>query len=452
MPSVDTDNKTIIRDLGNGLILRRAVAADAGALVAFNAWLHGNIETGKPDERVGAWTRDLMERPHPTFDVSDFTIVEDTTSGKIVSTLNLISQTWTYGDIPFGVGRPELVGTHPDYRNRGLVRAQFEVVHQWSAERGEKMQAITGIPYYYRLFGYEMALSLGGGRIGYPPQVPELEGDQGEGYTIRPAKEDDIPFIDQCYRQASQRSLVSCVWDEELWRYEIGGKSPNNIGRSEIRLIESPEGEPVGFFAHPVKNWGPMLAVTFYELKAGVPWLEPTCSLIRYLEKTAKTYASEEKDGPDYGAFAFWLGTDHHVYQVVSDRLPQVRQPYAWYTRIPDLPDFVTHIKPVLEYRLAQSPMSGYSGELKITFYRDGLRLVFEVGGIAGVESWEPTPVAHSGDAAFPGLTFLQLLLGYRSVEELQYAFADCRIDGDQARALLNILFPKQASNVWPVA
>ncbi len=31
---------------------------------------------------------------------------------------------------PFGVGRPELVGTLPEYRNRGLVRAQFEEVHQ----------------------------------------------------------------------------------------------------------------------------------------------------------------------------------------------------------------------------------------------------------------------------------------------------------------------------------
>lgn len=449
---MNSENTIKIRDLGNGLTLRRAVAADAEALVAFNTWLHGNIETDKPDERVGAWTRDLMERPHPTFNVGDFTIVEDTTSGKIVSTLNLISQTWSFGGIPFGVGRPELVGTHPDYRNRGLVRAQFEVIHQWSAERGEKMQAITGIPYYYRLFGYEMALSLGGGRIGYPPHVPELEDDKGERYTIRPATEADIDFIDQCYQQANLRSLVSGVWDRALWRYEIIGKSRNNVNRSKIRLIETLEGEPLGFFTHPVTNWGPTLAVTFYELKAGVPWLEPTYSLIRYLEKTAKTYASEAEDGPDYGAFAFWLGTEHPVYQVLSDRLPRVRQPYAWYIRIPDLPDFIGHIAPVLEDRLARSPMSGYSGELKLTFYRDGLRLVFEAGGIADVGSWKPTPVAHAGDAAFPGLTFLQLVLGYRNVEELQYAFADCRVDADQARALLNILFPKQASNVWPVA
>jgi hypothetical protein len=68
------------------------------------------------------------------------------------------------------------------------------------------------------------------------------------------------------------------------------------------------------------------------------------------------------------------------------------------------------------------------------------------------VEAWDPTPQGHSGDAAFPGLTFLQLIFGYRSLEELQYAFVDCFTSNDTARALLNCLFPKQVSSVWPVA
>ena len=130
-----------LRDLGDGLVLRRANPTDVEELSEFNGKLHGDNE---PDaRRVAAWTRDLFEKPHPTYEVGDFTIVEDTRSGKIVSSMNLISQTWSYGGIEFGVGRPELVGTHADYRNRGLVRAQFEVVHQWSAERGELLQAIA---------------------------------------------------------------------------------------------------------------------------------------------------------------------------------------------------------------------------------------------------------------------------------------------------------------------
>jgi hypothetical protein len=68
--------------------LRRSTPEDAERLSAFNAHIHGNPEEDKPDERVGIWTRDLLEKPHPSFNPDDFTIVEDTHSGQIVSSLN----------------------------------------------------------------------------------------------------------------------------------------------------------------------------------------------------------------------------------------------------------------------------------------------------------------------------------------------------------------------------
>ena len=134
--------------------------------------------------------------------------MEDIASGKIVSSLNLISQTWSYAGIPFGVGRPELVGMLPEYRNRGLVRLQFEVVHGWSAQRGELVQAITGIPYYYRQFGYEMGLDLDIGRFGYKPHVPRLKDGETESYRIRPAVEADLGFISSLYKSACCRYRV----------------------------------------------------------------------------------------------------------------------------------------------------------------------------------------------------------------------------------------------------
>jgi hypothetical protein len=94
----------------------------------------------------------------------------------------------------------------------------------------------------------------------------------------------------------------------------------------------------------------------------------------------------------------------------------------------------------------------GYTGELKITFYRDGLRIAFEKGKLTAAEPYKPTPVGHSGNAFFPELTFLQLLFGYRSFDELRYAFADCGAYGDEVNAVLNTLFPKQASHVWPIS
>ncbi|HSF80047.1 MAG TPA: GNAT family N-acetyltransferase [Anaerolineales bacterium] len=445
--------KEYLRELGDGLVLRRSTPADAEALEKFNAEIHGNPETGSPDVRVGVWTRDLLERPHPTFNHGDFTIVEDSGTGEIVSSLNLISQVWTYEDVAFKVGRPELVGTRPEYRNRGLVRAQFELIHEWSAARGEQVQAITGIPYFYRLFGYEMALDLGGERLGYLPQVPKLKKDEQEPFSVRPAGLEDVAFISEVYQYGCKRSLISCTYDQALWCYELEGKSPDSVNRSALGVIESLQGEPVGFLAHPPFNWahGASMVATLVELKSGVSWAEVAPSLVRYLKATGETNASKEGKEP-FGAFGFWLGSQHPIYEVLHDRLPRVRKPYAWYLRVPDLPGFLRLLTPVLERRLGESIMADHTGDLKLTFYQRGLWFSFDKGHITRLESWRPEPTGNSGDAAFPGLSFLQLLFGYRSLDELDYAFPDCWWESGEARALLNVLFPKRPSNIWPVS
>lgn len=450
----NSQSTNILRELGDGLVLRRSTPADAHALAEFNSMIHSDFGPEKPDERIGAWVHDLLTIPHPTFDPGDFTLVEDTHTGKIVSSLNLISQTWSYAGIPFGVGRPEVVGTHADYRKRGLVRQQFEEVHAWSQARGHMLQAITGIPNYYRQFGYEMALDLFGGRVGYEAQLPGLKEGESEAYTLRPAVESDITFITQVTAHGNRRSLVTCLRDENTWRYELLGMSHKNVNRGELRIIQSAAGEPVGYLMHPWFNWetGPSmaLALTAYELTPGVSWLAVTPSVARYLWKTGNEYAaSSEKK---LMAYAFWLGTNHPVYEVFREKLPRQRDPYAFFLRLPDLVGFFRLIQPALEKRLAESELVvGHSGTLSLNFYRSGLKLIFESGRITGVEAFNPAS-SQDGDAAFPDLTFTQLLFGYRSFDELQLSFADCWDKSEEARLLLNVLFPKQPSFVLPLA
>lgn len=447
---INTDKLPI--DLGDGLILRRSNVEDTKALADFNALIHSDEGPDRPDERAWAWTYDLLAKPHPTFNPRDFTIVEETATGKIVSSMNLIPQTWAYAGIPFKVGRPELVGTLPEYRNRGLVRRQFDVIHHWSAEHGDKVQAITGIPYYYRLFGYEMAMNLGGGRSGFPTHIPRLKEAEQEPYLIRPATEADIPLISQLYTSGCKRSLVSCAWDNSLWRYELTGKSEKSVNRVEMRVIETRDGRSCGSFIHPAFSWGDMMPIQWYEILPDLPWLEVTPSVIRYLENAYEHYHPEHGEKKPFGAFGFWLGEDHPLYHVIPDRLPRVRKPYAWYLRVADVPDFLRLILPILEKRLAESPLAGYTGEVKITFYQDGVRMAFDKGRLMVVEAWKPTPVGHAGNAAFSPHTFLQLLFGYRSVEMLKASFVDCWTDRDEIHVLLNALFPRQPSDVWPIS
>jgi len=95
---------------------------------------------------MAAWTRDLFEGRHPTFTPDQATVVEHRPSGTIVSSVLLVSQIWSFAGIGVRVGQPELVGTHVDYRGRGLVRAQFEVIHRWSA--------FPGLSFLQLLFGF----------------------------------------------------------------------------------------------------------------------------------------------------------------------------------------------------------------------------------------------------------------------------------------------------------
>ena len=314
-------SQPILRELGDGLVLRRSTPADADALAEFNAMIHNDDKTRERDERVGAWTRDLLTLPHPTFEPGDFTIVEEPGSGKIVSSLNLINQTWTYAGIPFGVGRPELVGTLPDYRKRGLVRAQFDEVHRWSLERGHLVQAITGIPHYYRQFGYEMTVNLGGGRAGFRPNIVELGKEESDPFRVRPAALEDIPFLQTLYTQSCQRSLLSAVHDEAIWRYEINGRSEANVNRYAICIVESAAGQPVAYFTHPTMLWGSALAATDLEIQPGWPYLPITNCVIRYLRATGEAYAREKGRTATWGLFGFWLGSQHPVYDVLSGRL-----------------------------------------------------------------------------------------------------------------------------------
>lgn len=437
-------------ELDGGLILRRSTAADADRLAAFNVSIHSD-NPAEPQHSLDSWTRDLLSGRHPTFSPQDFTIVEDPASGRIVSSLCLIPQIWTYEGIPLKVGRPELVGTDPEFRKRGLVRKQFEVAHAWSQARGELLQAITGIPYYYRQFGYEMGLELGGMRSGYlSTAVKELKEGESEPFPIRPAREADLGWISAIDQRGSQRYEISVPRSQAEWLYELNGRRPDSANGSKLFVIEDANAKAVGFFCTPTEPWlgGTIGVCTALELEAGVSWQRVAPGLLRFLRQEGESVAASLKKTCDRVGFS--LGTEHPIYAVLKELLPIERKPYAYYVRVPDLAAFLRTIAPALEARLAASAAVDFDGELKLGFYRKGLVLKFEHGRLAAVEPYQPTSWSNA-DAAFPDQTFLQLLFGYRDLEELGYAFADCWAN-PTGRLLLEALFPKKPSRAWGIS
>lgn len=436
----------IIRDLGDGLILRTARPDDIDPLSAFNADVHAGPPDTGPDIGIGAWTRDLFEQPPPGYRVEDFAVVEETATGAIVSSLNLIGQTWAYAGIPFGAGQVELVGTAPAYRRRGLVRVQMDAVHGWSVDRGHLIQVISGIPWYYRQFGYEYAIVLSGGRSGSAAGLPALIPEADEPYRLRPATDTDVPLLLAASEHARPRYLVTAVRDAAAWRYEISGRRQDNLLRTVYRVIETAGGQGAGYVAHQPNLRAGTLNVIECELLPGVSWTAVMPCVLRDIRRSGEALAAGA-GAARFDSFAFSMDSAHPVYDLIPGRIPNPRPPYAWYVRVPDLPAFLRRIAPVLEGRLAASPALGYSGELRLCFYRTGIRLAFQDGRLVTAEDW-PEVTYDDSSAAFPDLTFLQLLFGHRSLAELRAAYPDCSARGDEVTLVLSTLFPKLPSLV----
>ncbi len=275
---------------------------------------------------------------------------------------------------------------------------------------------------------------------------------------MRPAAAGDTADLLALYNQRRAGSLVWCETDEAYWHYIItAGELPpiRSVDPVYSPLIDRPymivdaAGAVAGYVAAAPVRRTLALSVDDLELYPHVNWQQVMPDLLRELAQLAVQTPQRTPTGLGSEPaieLAFNLGRTHPAYDVLGAKLAaRYEPPDAWYVRVPDVPAFLRHIGPVLEARLASSPLVGYSGDLKIDFYRGGLRLAFDQGKLKSAEPWQEALYGDECHAHFPPLVFLQLLFGYRSLDEL-YAYFQDVWPKDEARLLLNTLFPKQPS------
>jgi hypothetical protein len=448
-------------DLGGGLIRRWSTAADTEKI----GLLLSTVHRDSADEPLNVISQDLarifMSGNFPFMDAGDFAVVEDTShpDRPIVACTCLWRHQWRYADIPIGVGRPEYVATDPAYRNRGLVRSIFELIHARSAAEGHLLQAITGIPYFYRQFGYEFVLELEGSRTVYFSQIPERKAGETEPYHLRPATLDDLPQLMEFYDQQRGDSLLWYEPDEAYWRFQVSYWEDPAVQQRDVTtlgikgryfMIVNTEGQSVGATWIRTRRWGASLTVVPF--LSGAPDVDRpglVASLLRHLRDHSAQVPGNDPETPPCSELNVALGTHHPLYELMGEKLAlPVNRPYAWYVRVPDLPAFLRQIAPVLEERLAHSVLAGYTGELKLDLYRSGLLLRFAQGKLAEVDHWRQPAYGDEAMAGSPPLLFLQLLLSYRSLDELRAFYPDVWAH-DKAKLLIDILFPKLPSTVF---
>ncbi|GAC1390752.1 MAG: hypothetical protein NVSMB38_09370 [Ktedonobacteraceae bacterium] len=383
----------------------------------------------------------------------DFAVIEDTSreGNPVVACTCLWKHTWTYEGIPFSVGRPEMVATDAAYRHRGLVRALFELVHERSEAEGDIVQAITGISYFYRQFGYEYALELEDRRTIPLALIPKAKEGAPEPFTLRETTASNIPEILALYNRRRTSSIVSESITRKQWFYEIEGwKEHPQLGHGlQLQLIVDAGGQTAGFMALDTRRRGKELSVWLMEFAEGVNVQAAVPSVLRALHTYGANMELARPDAPPLSEIALYVGSTHPLYEVLGTELQHATEPpYAWYVRVKELPAFLLHIAPVLEKRLAASPVVGYTGDITLDFYRGGLRMVFEQGRLTVAEPWQAPPYGSNASGSFPPLVFLQVLFGHRSIEALRHIFPDVWVS-EEARPILKALFPTRPSFVF---
>lgn len=412
---------SLVTDLGQGLVMRTAASQeDVARVAAFNGLIHG-------PELAVAVRRLLAD--YPGIDGRDMIFVEDTATGEVASSLLLLPWTLLYDGIPLSVGEMGMVGTLESQRRRGLVRIQTEYFMQRLRERGCLLSLIQGIPYFYRQFGYEYAMPLEGGlRL----SGRELPAPPVAAFTFRQAVPDDLPELMHLYRAAAQDLAIHTARDEAIWRPMLVEPAGSAL-RCETWLVEDVFGDAVGYFRLPDLHFDEELAVNEV---SRLDW-DAALAVLHWLKQAA---CERGKPG-----IRLNLPAGCTLMQVARSLDAHDLGTYAWQVHVPDLAALLRAIGPTLEQRLTVSPFAGLSQEIQLCFYRDSVTLRFMAGKLASVQASGPA----QGAIRFPPLTFIPVLFGHRTVEQMQLAYPDISVDGS-VRLLFDTLFPPLASFIYP--
>lgn len=439
------------QELKDGLILRsldEGVASDRANLGKFYEDTFG-AEGDDDAVELPSWVDDLLSDDHPQTTLADFWVVVDPAKDdKIVSAILHIPQTWRYANqITLNAGRIELVATDKEYRNRGLVRAQIDAAHARGESLGQVMQGITGIPHYYRKFGYAMAVDLGSGAWLPFGSIPKRKDNEEAQFTLRDATVADIPQLMAWYERSIQgASLVNDI-SADIWRFELTKRTPNTPTHSYFKVIVNQSGRDVGYISYQLGYTFRRCALQEYAVGPETSYLATFDDVMRALKEIGEGHQTVKGETPD--RIHLNNSLPHPVMQMVRSGGGQVYSTnYAWFIRVPDMPKLLKLIAPVLESRIEDSGAHRYTGEMTVGFHtQKGIKFHFEDGKIKDVTTEE----LYWADAAFPFDTFINVVFGHRTLDEIRRILPDAYAN-KKAYLLLDVMFPKQRSALLELA
>lgn len=337
---------------------------------------------------------------------------------RVVSTATLLDEEVRVGDVRLPAGQVELVATDRAYEGRGLVRALMGWAHERSAARGHLIQVMIGIPYFYRLFGYEYAIDI-------PPALAvRTPTPDPAPATLRAARPADLPALADLQEAVQGRFDVAVPHPAARWRWLLDHEA------SDLWVVER-GGTVVASGRTTPPDDGVLLAeaaavdvAAARELLHGVAARYPHEAL-HVVHRAGTVTAAAWQD-------------------VVVPAPRQTAEQY--YVRIPDAVALLDRLRPLLWQRLTAAGVELPAGGIVISTFGAHYRLPVHADGLGEVVTGGTmqSPGAVGGAAVAPDY-LPALLFGPRGMAGL----AELRPDvyaGDQT--LFHALFPPLTADV----
>ncbi|MGN6793188.1 MAG: GNAT family N-acetyltransferase [Streptosporangiaceae bacterium] len=381
------------------------------------------LRTARPSDldRIAAL---LSDRGEPADAVDHRLVVEDADAGwdscavvvageRIVSTATLLDETLVLGDVPIPAGQVELVATDREYEGRGLVRALMHWAHERSASRGHLIQVMIGVPYFYRQFGYQYAITLPQSRAVL--EVPPTDGE----HMARGAGVADIGAMTVLQDLAQRAYDVRMPHSPACWRWLVA-----RDGTSQ--LIVERAGLPVatGRITPPEDH-----EVVLGEIAA----VDPAAAFALLAHAGSHVGVNELKV----------IGRGGYPAGDALEKCLELppRQAAQYYVRVPNVTALLEHLRPVLSARLAVSEFAEQAGEVVVSFFRHHVRMAYKNGDVGkprpGGTMQAPASVGGAGVAPDQAGS---LLFGSHGIAGLAERHADVYLGPNEA--LMQALFP----------
>jgi len=351
-------------------------------------------------------------------------------AGEPASWLYVVDYRMRIGSSLVKMGGIAGVYTKREYRERGLARKCLNYSVEWMKQNNYQLSALFGIPEFYHKFGY--AVFMGEHTLSILTRNAE---DAEKHYDVRDFSPDDpsqLKAIVEIYNQNNNERSGSVFRDPKLWKGFKKGISYEHKPKAFIVVDE--KGEVVGYAAYERWVFGEELPVA--EVGAQNHDFKIYDTIIHELARIAverrmsriKLYVP-----PDHpiASLAYRYGC------LLESHYPRRAGGMA---RIIDLRGLFTEISDEIGRRLRRADFKG----------RVRLRIETDIGSVLLKVDDHEVEVLEEGTADYVfkirQSSLTQLVLGYRSLDELMYG--EAKLDFE-ATPLVASMFPKAVPYVW---